>query len=192
MKNKLGIFAVGIISAVVLTACTQEAPTSLAEETSKEAGTLGSRICFTNATDLPMTAAPSQQVDTNNADHIVGEAGAISDNSAQCYAGWNSYSLDVWKAEGDSTGFWTMTGQDVALSVGIDGDYNVLNFRANNESFRKPSLYWTANPASPEIWSGNFMSEGESIEGNAAGHKFIVSRLNDSQYYKEFAVRFTQ
>lgn len=192
LKHK-SLFSLAMIAALSLTSCASPSSTAAPEGTSKEAGTLGTRICITNATTLPMTAAPSQRVVRKNADHIVGSAGALSDTSPLCFAGWNSYLQNVWSGADDfNPGKWSTIEQDVSISIGIDGNYNVLNFRANNEPIYKPSLNWITNTESPIQWSGDRMPEGETLEGNAAGHQFTVTRVSDSEFYKEFTVRFTK
>lgn len=200
--------ALAVAGVLTLTSCASSTTTALTEsaskqtgplgwaalaqgEVSREAGVLGSRICFTNATSLPMTAAPSQQVNGKNADHIVGATGALSDTAEQCYAGWRSYLLNVWQGSSDN-GAWANLQVDVVLSIGIDGNYNALSFRAINQDYGAPLLNWTENPDIKGGWHGKKLAINGSYEATAAGHTFTVTRLNDSEFYKEYVVRFTK
>lgn len=184
--------AIALSAAFTLASCSSTPQPTVSVPSTKEAGMLGSRVCFTNSTSLPMTVSPSQRVVSENVNHIVGAAGAINKSSEQCFAGWNSYQTVVYMKDDAGQAQWLDISEDVSVSVGIDGHYNVLNFRANNLAFVPPYLYWTNDPNRPTSWGGEELSVGSSYQDTSGGHSFTVTRRDDSEFYKEFTVNFTK
>lgn len=189
MHSRIAVVASTLISVAMLTGC---APTS-PETTSfiKEAGYLGSRICFINATGLPMSAGFSGTVFEENASHIVGTGGMVSGDTERCFAGWNSFLTKELRPR-DYEGSGLMDAkQDVVAAVNIDGRYNVAIFRARNMSW-DASMYWTDNVDKEQAWNGKLeMHLKDSYSGSVKGHDFTVTRRDDSEFYKEFVVRFS-
>ena len=191
---RLGAIILTSALALTLTACTASdgAPAGNATDhaVAKEAGALGSRICFINETDVPMSAAPSGRVVQQYADHNVGVAGSLSTTTELCFAGWNSREV-MMKSKG-SRGLPVYTTGDAIAAVNIDGNYNALGFYALNPSLSSPEVRWSGNPEAETFWTVKYFGSGDSTVAEAAGHTFSVTRRDDSEFYKEFVVRFTR
>lgn len=194
MKLRDGKVTLGLslllVTGIALTGCTSVAPTATETSAVKEAGTLGTRLCFTNGTDKPISAAPSPQVEAKNASHNVGAAGSITDSSELCFAGWNSYRLDGW---GSSTNTYHSQLYDVATTVNVDGVYDALSFRGVNEWIGLPLVYWTTGEqGSEQPYDGRSMNVGDVENRDFEGNSFTITRREDSEFYKEFLIRFTK
>jgi hypothetical protein len=177
--------------AITLTACTSTSiATEETETSSKEAGARGSRICFTNDSDIAMSAAPSGRIVQKNATHDIGVAGPLSADSELCFAGWNSRE-EMMKTR-ESHWAWDYTIVDSVVAVSIDGNYNALTFYARNPNIDLPLIYWNQSPATIPYWTGSKFGIGNSLNGDVSGHSFTATRREDSEYFKEFLVRFTQ
>mgnify|MGYP006898275467 CR=1 FL=1 len=159
---------------------------------SKEAGTLGSRICFINETGALMSAAPSGPEVTENAWTFVGTTGPMTADSELCFAGWNSRQAYEFQARMFGAHHWGYSEVDVLVAVSADGNYNALSFYARNRSISAPSLHWKVDPLAQKDWNFTVPSVNESSTATAAGLNFTVTRRADSQDYKEFVVRFTR
>lgn len=178
-----------IAALILLTGCSEAPSTPQPSEVVKEAGVRGTRICFANETKLPISVAPSDFVNQPNADHIVGKAGAVTPGSELCFAGWNSYfapQFHLWSEQSYGNNV-----QDIVVSVNIDGAYNVLFFKSKNEIFFPAAILH-----STELYSDKWVGFGSPGANNwpvtAAGHTFIETYRDDSEYYKEFLVTFTK
>lgn len=183
---------VALAATVALTGCTSSSVTSTTSPapTEKTASTLGTRICFSNGTDLPISAAPGSSLYTKNASSAVGSAGVVTDTTELCFAGWDSYKADGWSTSSTSYG---QQVYDVATSTNIDGEYNAIEFRGINTWVGLPNIYWTTGtPGQNQPYDGRAMDVGDSVDRSFAGHSFTVTRRGDSDNYKEFLVRFTQ
>lgn len=183
---------IAVAATVALSGCASSAagPAASSAPTEKTASTLGTRICFTNGTNLAISAAPGPGLDSKNAGSAVGSAGAVTDATELCFAGWDSYKADGWSTSDTSYG---QQKYDVATSTNIDGVYNAIEFRGINTWVGLPNIYWTTGtPGQDQPYDGRAMNEGDSIDRSFAGHSFTVTRRGDSDNYKEFLVRFTQ
>ena len=183
---------IALAATVALTGCASSVvgPTASPAPSEKTASTLGTRICFTNETDLPISAAPGPGLDSKNAGSAVGSAGVVTDATELCFAGWDSYKADGWSTSSTSYG---QQVYDVATSTNIDGVYTAIEFRGINTWVGLPNIYWTTGtPGKEQPYDGRAMNVGDSVDRSFAGHSFIVTRRGDSDNYKEFLVRFTQ
>jgi hypothetical protein len=177
--------------AITLSGCTSTGTAPEATETpEKQAGALGSRICFVNESSVPMSVAPSGRIVPENNRHFVGNAGPLSANSELCFAGWNSRESDDFKSNKLAT-VPTYFRADVVVALSVDGRYNALTFYAQNDSIKPCKISWNENPG-VNHWVGETPSVDNSITTSAIGQNFTVTRRGDSEYYKEFLVRFTR
>lgn len=156
----------------------------------KEAGVSGSRVCFSNSTSVPMSAAPAGEPIQGRQD--IGPAGAITAQNELCFAGWNSRRYTDWISDDLGKGFFQEYTSDVVVALSIDGAYNALTMRANNVAIARPDFTWTEDPLKEQKWSGGAMSDGAVVQGSVAGHSFTVTRRADTDNFKEFLVQFTQ
>lgn len=191
LRNKL--IALSLISPLTLLGCSApniESETEV-DSSSRAAGTLGSRICFLSWADQLISIRPSADVYQKNADHIVGSANSLTSDQQLCFAGWNSYERKFWVKVGNGNYRWKEDQVDVLLTLDVDGRYNSLFFAANNSSVGLPYAKWTDDMERQELWpSGGGLRVGQERRIDFADQKFRVTRLDDSEYYKEFLVTF--
>lgn len=191
MKTKTIIsIAVSLLAITSLTACAAPSQPKAAPEVTKEAGTLGSRICFANATNMNITATPTGEVVDSN---VVGTTGVVPTYDELCFAGRNSIRV-VEKTPNPVTGGSSMVSTlvDIAAAVTIDGNPNTLLFTAFNPALKAPQAKWTNKKQTNSFWSGGAMSVGDNVSASSGGYSFTVTRRGDSDLYKEFLVQFTQ
>lgn len=191
LRNKL--IALSLSSALTLSGCSASSAVSESEAqtSSRAAGTLGSRICFLSWAEQLISVRPSADIYQKNADHIVGNAGALNSDRQLCFAGWNSYERDFWVSAGNGRYKWKKDQVDVLLTLDVDGRYNSLFFAANNANMTLPYAKWTDDMERQELWpSGGGLRVGQERRIDFADQKFRVTRLDDSEYYKEFLVTF--
>lgn len=171
------------IAAVVLTGCSTPVVSAQPQATSsevsqKEAGSKGARICVRNDSKKPVSIQPSSQLDPDNGHLAVGQAGDIPFRKDLCVAGWNSFHFETT----DTSTY------DAVVSVAIDGEYDALVFGAYNWMFDPVFMWSTSNYDSKNSGGHRFDNlDNDYVDFN--GHSFQVSRVADSEYYKEFLVR---
>lgn len=185
------LLAVTISAAVLLTGCSSTAEVSDPAPTAKEAGVLGTRICFTNSSGLPVSAAAGGRVVASEAGHITGEPGVVDAQAERCFAGRNSYEVYSTVTSFTEGQIQEWATEDVAVSTNVDGEYGILLFTGYNPSVKAPRLRWR-NSADPLTPLGDSLEIGETKNIQEAGHKFAISRRGDSDLYKEFLVNFTK
>lgn len=189
MKTKTILSIAGSLLAVAsLSACVGASQPELAPEVTKEAGTLGSRICFTNGTSMNITATPTGEVIGSN---MVGTTGVVPTYDELCFAGRNSIRSFEKTPDSVFSGLQS-TMRDAAVAVTVDGNTNTLFFSAYNPAYTAPLLKWSNKQESNRYWSGGAMSVGENVSASSGGNSFTVTRREDSDLYKEFLVQFTQ
>lgn len=198
-KPTRGIVAVALACGIALsmlgcsstTASENPAQTAQGSGTeTREAGVRGTRICFVNETDLVVSIAPADLVYQENADHIIGEKGPIPTGSQVCYAGWNSYQATGW----EDPRWADIPTVDVSATIGIDGNYNAIYFRGDNKKYVQAFLAWTTGKPTERGYPGIIREEDNPLSkaDSVAGHPFTVTMVEESEYFKEFVVRFTK
>lgn len=171
------------VTASLLSGCSVSAPkdqplVASAEPSLKEAGSKGARICVRNDSQKPVSIQPSSQLDPDNGHLAVGLAGDIPFRKELCVAGWNSFHFETV----DTSTY------DSVVSVAIDGEYDALVFGAYNWMFNPVFMWATSNYDSKNSGGHRYDTQASDyVDFN--GHSFQVSRVADSEYYKEFLVR---
>lgn len=189
MKTKtLFPITLSLLAVLLLSACGGTSQPEASAEGSKEAGTLGSRICFTNGTNMNITATPTGEVIGPN---IVGTTGVVPTYDELCFAGRNSIRSFEKTSDSVFSGLES-TMRDAVVAVTVDGNTNTLFFSAYNPAYTAPLLKWSNKQASNKYWKGGAMSVGENVSASSGGNSFTVTRRDDSDSYKEFLVQFTQ
>lgn len=191
MKTKtICSIAISLLMVASLTACAGSRQADPVREVSKEAGTLGSRICFTNGTNMNITATPTGEGIESN---VVGSTGVVPTYDELCFAGRNS--MRIAQKEGNPVKGGTsmvLNLVDIAVAVTIDGNPNTLFFSAFNHAFKAPNVKWINKQESNSFWDVATLSVGENVSTSSGGYAFTVTRRDDSNNYKEFVVKFTQ
>lgn len=169
---------------------TSPSPTVISQP-AKEAGTLGTRVCLINESQVPISIATWQVLNTKNGNTAEGYSGVGAPGVEMCTSGWSAFDVPFYKYSRDmGPDNWVPQSFDVAFSVNIDGEYNALVFRANNAFISSPKLEWTTPPTTQwDAWVPWTGSEGSLADIEYKGHSFQVIRRTDSSFHKEFLIR---
>lgn len=191
MKTIVKLAAVTLVAVTALTGCALTPQPSEKPATDKDASMKGSRICFINSSDVPMSATITGVVLPENANTLVGKTGVLG-SSELCFAGWNGINTTSLYPNKDPYGRGETNTTDVAVGVNIDGNYDQIRFRAFNGFLYPPFMWWFVPGVKLGDEGGGIFKENVSKTGTVDTHEFTVIRRNDSDNYKEFLVQFTK